>query len=87
MIFQAVADFSAFSCLPGVIEMLQLLEASHVEKNGFDRSINAVNRLLWNISISSEILEEIFNYESGSYHYFRNFVRRHPNCPPHLLDS
>lgn len=69
------------------LKIRELLEASHIEKNGFDRSINAVNRLLHNTSISSEILEEIFNYESGSYHYFESFVRSHPNCPPHLLDS
>jgi hypothetical protein len=61
------------------IKIRELMGTSHTN------SIHAILCLLKSPNISSEFLEELFNHRLQDY--FRDIIRKHPNCPPNLLGS
>ena len=52
--------------------------------NSHPNSIHAILHLLKSPNLPSEFLTELFDHRLQDY--FRDIIRKHPNCPPHLLD-
>jgi hypothetical protein len=68
------------------LKIRELVKASHIEENGFNHSINAINRLLRSPNVSAQILEELFDDNHISNDSLKAYIRTHPNCPRHLLN-